>query len=72
MFLVVLKYSLSYCFQVSQPEWLSCALSSSLDMSVVVLDTGLTEAINCTNQREADIVVQILTVLKQVSGLINF
>lgn len=49
------------------PEWITQALSPSLDNSVVFLETGTTEIKLCVNQVEADIVRQLLSALKEVS-----
>ncbi|KAG8252501.1 Tripartite DNA replication factor [Homalodisca vitripennis] len=50
---------------VNQPDWVGRALGSSLDQAVIVLDTGKTEAVDCTNVTEAEVVLKIVTALGQ-------
>ncbi|XP_039281622.1 DNA replication ATP-dependent helicase/nuclease DNA2-like [Nilaparvata lugens] len=46
------------------PSWMALPLSESLDQSVVVLDSGYVSTAKFSNQREADVIYNLVTTMK--------
>lgn len=51
--------------QLNYASWLDTVISSEIEDSVVVLDTGVCDSAYCINEKEVDIVLKILTAYRQ-------